>query len=265
MRSLSVSVTSSRWPGKACIFVSMLLHAALLCVPLQGGGEQGSPGPISMTIVAGLGSPGTEIVDKGPQAAAPAISEPVPEPVPEPVKEVPKPKPVVRKKPEPKPEPKQTVRVEEVQPRAAAKAAVTEQAALSSAASPSEPSDAVGSGGAGGPGAKASGGGGSLDGSGPIQSSFGIVGGPGILDWRKPAYPRQAKDMHLSGLVLLRITIDQHGRPTNVEVVEGAGHGFDEAALDAARQSRFSPANQNGKPVACVALLPVRFQLKAHD
>ena len=268
MRSLSLSLSSGRWPSNACILVSMLLHAALLCLPLQGGGDQGVSGPISMTIVAGMGSPGTERVDQGPKAAPPAVKEVVEEtvkpetpPVPKPkpvVEKKPKPKPVAKKKPEPKPRPKaeETVRVEQPRPSAAAEVAST------AASATEQSSDAQGSGGAGGPGQKASGGGGSSGAQGPIQSSFGVLGGPGVVDWKKPAYPRQAKDMHLSGLVLLRITIDQHGRPIEVEVVESAGHGFDEAALDAARQSRFSPANQNGKPVACVALLPVRFQLK---
>ncbi len=252
-------MSSSRWPCNACIVVSMLLHAALLCIPLQGGGAQGPAGPISMTILAGTGSPGEKAADKAVAAALPT-----PEPTPA---SKPEPKPVVQKKPVPQPKPKETVRVKEtIKPKPIVQsAAVTEQASLSPSASAASGSDGASQGTGGGTTGSAAlsvAGGGGSGAEGPVHTSFGAVGGPGVLDWARPAYPRQAKDLHLSGRVLLRITLDEHGRPVRVEVMESAGHGFDEAAVNAVHKSRFSPASKNGKPVACVALLPVRFQLK---
>jgi protein TonB len=62
--------------------------------------------------------------------------------------------------------------------------------------------------------------------------------------------------------VVLRLFIDEHGRLLNVEIVEKAGYGFDEAAIEAVKASSFQPARVNGLPVACRAVLPVRFRLE---
>ncbi len=97
---------------------------------------------------------------------------------------------------------------------------------------------------------------------GPVQARFGSMFGPKITRWMRPKYPRKARDLGQTGLVVLRITIDAAGRAVHVEVAKRAGGGFDEAAVAAARKSAFAPATHKGRPVACVALLPVRFNLK---
>ncbi len=97
---------------------------------------------------------------------------------------------------------------------------------------------------------------------GPIQARFGSLHGPKVTRWMRPKYPRKARDMGETGLVVLRITIDANGHPVSVEIAQKAGSGFDEAALAAARKSAFAPATHKGRPVACIALLPVRFNLK---
>ncbi len=48
--------------------------------------------------------------------------------------------------------------------------------------------------------------------------------------------------------MVLSIDISATGEVTRAEVVEPAGHGFDEAALAAVRQFRFTPAEVDGKP-----------------
>jgi protein TonB len=62
--------------------------------------------------------------------------------------------------------------------------------------------------------------------------------------------------------VVLRLFIDEHGRLLNVEIVEKAGYGFDEAAIEAVKASSFQPARLNGKPVDCKAILPISFRLQ---
>lgn len=59
-----------------------------------------------------------------------------------------------------------------------------------------------------------------------------------------------------SATVLLQVTIDVHGRVGDAEVLEPAGHGFDEAALDAAQDHLFTPAMRGGEPV------PVRVRMR---
>ena len=48
---------------------------------------------------------------------------------------------------------------------------------------------------------------------------------------------------------------------SNVRVIEGLGHGLDEAALEAARGSTFEPATRCGKPIATTFTIGMRFSL----
>ncbi len=96
---------------------------------------------------------------------------------------------------------------------------------------------------------------------GPVESKVGAVGGPQFVHRVLPQYPRLARRLGVEGTVVLRLSIDASGKLTQAEVVQSAGHGFDEEALRAVRESVFSPAVREGRPVACSALLQIRFQL----
>ncbi|MGD0674953.1 MAG: TonB family protein [Polyangiaceae bacterium] len=65
-------------------------------------------------------------------------------------------------------------------------------------------------------------------------------------------YPRQALDEGIAETVKvgLVISIDAKGAVTGAEVEKPAGHGFDEAAVEAALQLVFDPAKRDGVPVA---------------
>jgi TonB family protein len=66
------------------------------------------------------------------------------------------------------------------------------------------------------------------------------------------AYPEQAVRDGVSGptTVVLRLVVDAGGLVTDAEVETPQGHGFDEAALAAARTLRFAPATRDGVPIA---------------
>jgi protein TonB len=91
---------------------------------------------------------------------------------------------------------------------------------------------------------------------------FGSSDGPGFIRRVLPRYPRLARELGREGSVVLSLTIDEHGLLKDVEVMESAGHGFDEEALRAIQASTFRAAVRNGKPVASRAILPVRFMLR---
>lgn len=77
-----------------------------------------------------------------------------------------------------------------------------------------------------------------------------------------PAYPPEAVRQRLEGRVILSVTIAVSGVVTKVIVAESCGHQvLDQAALDAVRQWRFSPATRSGMPVEWTARLPIRFRL----
>jgi protein TonB len=65
----------------------------------------------------------------------------------------------------------------------------------------------------------------------------------------------------VEGKVRVRVSIDENGSVTGVELVSGLGHGLDEAALGAARSARFEPATRCGKPVASSFVIAMRFVL----
>jgi protein TonB len=61
--------------------------------------------------------------------------------------------------------------------------------------------------------------------------------------------------------VRIELTVDASGNVVQVRLVEGLGHGLDEAAVEAARGYRFEPARRCGKAVAATFTIAIRFAL----
>jgi protein TonB len=99
------------------------------------------------------------------------------------------------------------------------------------------------------------------EGKGSLERTLGSPDGPSFLHKVVPSYPALAKRLEKEGTVLLRVTIDEQGRPLEIVVLKKAGFGFDEEAVKAVKDSSFVPAKRDGKPLACRALLPIRFVL----
>ncbi|BCB95940.1 TonB domain protein [Dissulfurispira thermophila] len=95
-----------------------------------------------------------------------------------------------------------------------------------------------------------------------LDVEFGSVNAPRFLHREMPVYPLMARRLGKEGRVLLRLTIDENGRLLNIEVIEGAGYGFTEAAVEAVKKSTFLPAMSEGNPVMSKAILPIRFSLR---
>lgn len=74
-------------------------------------------------------------------------------------------------------------------------------------------------------------------------------------------FPEHAYVSKLRGTVKARVYIDEEGRVVSVEIVEVKPHGgiFEEAALEALRQVRYSPALLAGQPVRTQKLIEVTF------
>ena len=60
---------------------------------------------------------------------------------------------------------------------------------------------------------------------------------------------------------MLRVTFSASGTLVVHGVVDGLGHGLDNAAVDAAKKIAFTPARRNGQPVDYDATLRVVFRL----
>jgi protein TonB len=96
----------------------------------------------------------------------------------------------------------------------------------------------------------------------PIETRFGASIAPAFLHREMPVYPMMARKLGREGKVVLMLTIDENGNLLNAEVMDKAGYGFTEAAVEAVKKSTFLPAKKDGKPIASRALLPIRFRLE---
>ena len=89
---------------------------------------------------------------------------------------------------------------------------------------------------------------------------------PEPLTEASPRYPEEALAAGLEADVILFLTIDVDGRVTAAEIVEGAGHGFDEAALAEAPRLRFSPARDaEDQPFASRIRYQMRFRIEERE
>jgi TonB family protein len=78
-------------------------------------------------------------------------------------------------------------------------------------------------------------------------------------------YPKEAADQGIEAEVVLLLDINAQGRIDAAVVSQPAttpGMGFEEAALAAARQFEFEPAEMDGKPIAVQLSYKYRFKLK---
>jgi periplasmic protein TonB len=78
----------------------------------------------------------------------------------------------------------------------------------------------------------------------------------------RAVYPPIALRMGMEGDVTLRIEVDTEGKVTTAEITKSGGAGFDEEALKAIKQSRFEPAQRDGKNVPAEFTYIYRFRLQ---
>jgi protein TonB len=77
-----------------------------------------------------------------------------------------------------------------------------------------------------------------------------------------PHYPPRARAEGVTGHVKLRLLVGQDGRVVEVKVLDSTPEGvFDQSALSAIRQWRYSPARYRGQPVKMWAEMVMRFNL----
>ena len=75
-------------------------------------------------------------------------------------------------------------------------------------------------------------------------------------------YPPVALRMGVEGDVTLKIEVDSEGKVTKPEIIKSGGMGFDDEALKAVKQSRFEPAQKDGKNIPAEFIYIYRFRLQ---
>ncbi len=84
---------------------------------------------------------------------------------------------------------------------------------------------------------------------------------PSLRDHPEAPFPRAALDARAEGNVGLEIDLDVTGAVVGVRVTRPAGHGFDEAAAEAARHFAFDPAKRRGVAVPSTVQFTYEFHL----
>lgn len=235
-----------------------MVACALLLWPAARMAEE--PPRVYRVRFAALPSP----AQAAPEPAAPVESAAAPEPAAPPQPASPPPSPTAQPQ---APRPARPVEPKRISPRKT-KAAAPDRPAAPEADRPAAPAAASV---APAPGvvSPASG----ATGPGQARPAMGSLGGlagydadvvdvrPAVVRKVLPVYPPQARRLHLSGRVTLRILIDAEGAPRSFAVHQATPAGvFEEAALEAARQFRFTPGRIDGKGVATIVLLPFTFE-----
>ena len=94
----------------------------------------------------------------------------------------------------------------------------------------------------------------------PMHLHSGIVAPRKIVDVA-PVYPALAQQVRKEGVVILETVIDANGGVESVRVLRSVPL-LDQAAVDAVRQWRFTPAMLNGQAVPVVMTVTVNFTLQ---
>ena len=85
---------------------------------------------------------------------------------------------------------------------------------------------------------------------------------PEMVYRAEPVYPPQAIQNGWEGVVCVQALVDKNGVVRDAQVNKSSGFPcLDEAAVEAAYLCRYTPAIQNGRPVACWVSYRVEFVL----
>lgn len=87
--------------------------------------------------------------------------------------------------------------------------------------------------------------------------SGGVLNGKAI-SLPKPSYPPIARAAHASGTVVVQVLIDENGSVVSASAVSGHPLLIN-AAVNAARQARFSPTKLSGQPVKVTGVIQYNF------
>jgi TonB family protein len=77
----------------------------------------------------------------------------------------------------------------------------------------------------------------------------------------EPQYSPEARAEQIQGTVVLRVMVDEKGRPADIWLVSPIGYGLDQQAWKAVEQWQFAPGTSAGVPVKAVIHVEVPFRL----
>ena len=84
----------------------------------------------------------------------------------------------------------------------------------------------------------------------PVYHVGGVVKAPRPIYAPDPEYPERARKEHPKGVIVLQFVIGADGLPRSIKVKRPLSPELDEAATDALKKWKFSPATKDDQPVA---------------
>jgi len=78
-----------------------------------------------------------------------------------------------------------------------------------------------------------------------------------------PDYPDDMKRDGVSGIVMVKCTIDAQGNVTTSIIEKSSNAAFEKPALDALKKWKFKPARADGNPVEVTVSIPIKFVAEA--
>ena len=99
--------------------------------------------------------------------------------------------------------------------------------------------------------------------SAQLATDRGCVTPPRTLKLVPPRYPAAARRAEARSEVTLKVVIEADGKVGKVEVLKctRSGLGFEEAAIESIKQSKYAPATLGDQPIAVVMTTVVRFTM----
>ncbi len=95
-----------------------------------------------------------------------------------------------------------------------------------------------------------------------IYEFFKVEIKPQVIKSVQPEYPELARRGGIEGRVLVNAVVDENGNVISAEIVSSTNPIFNESALKAAYQYKFSPAMMKDKKVKVKVLIPFNFVLR---
>jgi len=95
-----------------------------------------------------------------------------------------------------------------------------------------------------------------------VESMPKMKGGIASL-FKSVKYPVIARKQGIEGNVIVKIVVDEEGRPQNPIIMRSPSPLLDEAALEAVMKQLFEPGRQRGRAVKVEVVIPVKFRLTA--
>lgn len=90
---------------------------------------------------------------------------------------------------------------------------------------------------------------------------IGATTDPELLEGSIPAYPMEAREAGIEGIVIVEALIDEQGNVFAADIVSSPDDSLNAATLEAVTKWKFAPAKVDGKAVMKVVRIPVNFNL----